>query len=478
VTVAIRSPCADGIIAGAQPAQATHALASTTAHPTALLLATVLGSSVAFIDSSVVNVALPVIGRDLSATVAETQWLINGYLLPLSALVLLGGAAGDRFGRRRVFMIGLSLFTLGSLACALAPDVRLLIAARALQGVGAALLTPTSLALLGAGFAGEARGRAIGTWAAAGAITAAVGPVVGGWLVDVVGWRAIFLINIPVAAAALWLAIRYVPDTAERVVPASVDWLGAALAVLGLGTLVWGLTVLPTRGHDDPVVLVALVIGGLALVAFVLVEHRLGDRAMVPLALFKSRTFAGVALLTLFLYAALGGLFVLLPYVLITVGHYPATVAGAALLPAPILMGLGSRAVGQWTIRVGPRVPLTIGPLLVAVGFLLGLRLDVGHLSYWPDVFPMALSIASGMALSVAPLTSTVMASVDPSRAGSASGADDAIAYQGALIATALLGLVLVPGGSTGLSMADVHKAALAGAALATTAAASALLFV
>ena len=244
MTVAVQSPCAEGVVAGAEGRGA--------AHPTVLLAATILGSSVAFIDSSVVNVALPAIQRDLAASAADIQWVVNAYLLPLSALVLLGGAAGDHYGRRRVFVAGLGVFTVASLGCAAAPSLGVLIAARALQGVGAAMLTPASLAMLGAGFAGEARGRAIGTWAAAGAITSAVGPVVGGWLVDVVGWRAIFLINVPLAAVAVWLAMRYVADSGARAgtEAAPLDWGGAALVTLGLGMIAWGLTVVPERGAD------------------------------------------------------------------------------------------------------------------------------------------------------------------------------------------------------------------------------------
>jgi EmrB/QacA subfamily drug resistance transporter len=454
------------------------AVQRSTAHPTALLAATILGSSMAFVDSSAVNVALPVIHNDLGASVAQLQWVIDGYLLPLSALVLLGGAAGDEFGRRRVFMMGIALFTLGSLSCAAAPDLALLLAARALQGIGAALLVPTSLALLGAGFSGEARGQAIGTWAAAASITAAIGPVLGGWLVDVVSWRAIFIINIPLAAGALWLAARYGTDeprdATDRGPAAPLDWAGATLAAVGLGALVWGLTALPTPG-DDGIVRATLVGGMVVLVTFVMVERRLGERAMMPLALFESRTFVGVTLVTLFLYAAFGGLVVLLPYLLITSGHYQASAAGAALLPLPILTGGTSRIAGRWSERVGPRLPLTVGPLLVAVGFALALRLGPGHLQYWRDVFPAVVTIAAGMALCVAPLTTTVIAAVDPRRVGSASGVNDAVAYVAGLIATALLGLVLVPGGS----MAGVHGAALAGAGLAAAAAAvSALLLV
>lgn len=470
--VVMQSPCGAGVIASEAPSTTR-----VSPHSGAILAATILGSSAAFVDSSVVNVALPVLRHDLSASVAQIQWLVNGYLLPLSALVLLGGAAGDRFGRRRIFILGLCVFAIGSLACAAAPSVAILVAARALQGVGAAFLVPTSLAILGTGFSGEARGRAIGTWAAAGAITAAVGPVLGGWLVDVIGWRVIFLVHLPLTVSAIWLAVRYVPD-GEEPGAAPLDWGGAVLAVFGLGAVVWALTMLPTQGVHAPMVRTALIAGPIALLAFILVEHVLGQRAMLPLALFRSHTFVGVTLLTLFLYATLGGTVVLLPYVLITVGHYSAAQAGAALLPLPILMGLTSRTVGRWAERVGPRIPLTVGPLCVAVGMGLWMRFDVGHLHYWREVFPAVVALALGLSLSVAPLTATVMAAAGPGRAGSASGVNDAIAYVAGLIATALLGLVLVPGGAAAPSMIAVHGAALVGAALATAAAASALLLV
>ncbi len=249
---AVTAPCDAGVLAAAAPRQAAHA--------SALLAATILGSSVAFIDGSVVNVALPAIQRDLAASAAATQWLINAYLLPMGALILIGGAMGDRYGRRRMFTIGLGLFTIASLSCAGAPNMHLLLIARALQGVGAALLTPASLAMLGAGFSGPARGRAIGTWAAAGAITGAAGPVIGGWLIDTVGWRAIFLLNLPIACVAMRLAMRYIDETRDRSAASALDWAGASLATLGLGAIAWALTVMPVRGTD--IVVIASLIAG------------------------------------------------------------------------------------------------------------------------------------------------------------------------------------------------------------------------
>jgi EmrB/QacA subfamily drug resistance transporter len=470
VTATLQSPCGAGVIASAEP--------QPTAHPTALLVTTILGSSVAFIDSSAVNVALPAIQRHLSASVADIQWLINAYMLPLSALVLIGGAAGDHFGRQRAFIIGLTLFALGSVACALAPGFGPLLTGRAVQGVGAALLLPSSLSLLGAGLTGTARGRAIGTWAAAGMICAAAGPVLAGWLIDTVGWRWIFLINLPLAATALWLAHRYIVAPPAQVARAPLDWHGAVLVTLGLGASAWALTVLPDRAYADVVIAAVLLVGALALLAFIVVEHRLGARAMMPLALFGARMFVGVTLVTVFLYGALGGLFVLLPYMLISIAHYPASAAGAALLPMPILVGLGSRGIGRWAETTGPRLPLTVGALLVATGFALALRIAPGHFGYWTDVFPVALTIAAGMTLSVAPLTATVMSAVDPSHAGSASGVNDAAAYVASLMSTALLGFVIKQTGSLDAFVTRFHEAAVVGVALAVAAALSALLLI
>jgi len=451
-------------------------------HPKGTLAATILGSSLAFIDGSVVNVALPAIERDLAtsgASGASIGWLINGYLLPLGALVLVGGAAGDRYGRKRMFLAGIAVFSVASLACALAPGFGWLLGARALQGVGAALLVPASLALLGAAFEGEARGSAVGTWAAASAVAGALGPVAGGWLVDAVGWRAIFLINLPIAAAAAWLSWRRI-DESRSDDPAPLDLAGAALATIGLGLATFGLTALATGGadsggHGDALAGgSALAAGAAALVAFVVVEARLGRKAMMPLALFGTRAFVGVTLLTLGLYAALSGMVVLLPYLLISRAGWAATAAGAALLPISVAMGLGSRAAGKLAERVGTRTLLTIGPLVVAAGFALFLRVDGQAVRYATDILPALVLIACGLTLSVAPLTSAVIAAVDPSHVGAASGFNNATSRVAGLLATALLGYVLV-GDATGPAfLGRFHGAAIAGAALALGAAASA----
>ena len=408
------------------------------------LVASILASSLSFVDGSVVNVALPAIGADLRAQASGLQWIVNAYLLPLSALLLLGGAAGDKFGRRRLFLLGIALFALASALCALAPSLPLLLAGRALQGIASAMLMPNSLALLGAAFAGEARGRAIGTWAAAGAVAGAVGPVLGGWLVESVGWRAIFLINLPLCAGALWLGWRYVAESREET-EAPLDALGVAVATLGLGAVTWGLTELSGGGRGGAG-WIATGAGAAALLAFLAIEKKRGERAIMPLALFGTASFAGLTLLTFFLYAALGGLFVALPFALIELRGYSPVAAGAALLPLPAVIALGSRLMGRMAARIGPRLPLTAGPLIVAAGFALAARIG-GEGSYWTAVLPAVLVIAIGMAGAVAPLTTAVMASVDKDHVGTAHGFNSAVARTGSLIATALLGGVLAARG-------------------------------
>ena len=364
----------------------------------------------AFIDGSVVNVGLPAIGRSFHADATGLQWVVNAYLLPLSALLLLGGAAGDRYGRRRLLIAGVLLFGLASLACAVAPTLVLLLIARFVQGASAAMLMPNSLAILGQSFSGEAKGRAIGIWAATGAAAGAIGPVLGGWLIDAGSWRLAFLINVPLAAAAIALASRYVDrdidDTAG-----SLDWLGGALATAGLGLATWALTEGSGRAWS-PSTFVVLGAGLIFSLLFLSAERRLGDNAMMPLSLFGSPSFVGLTLLTLLLYGALGGLFVLVPYVLIQAGGYTATQAGAALLPLPLVIAVASPAAGALAARVGPRWLLITGPVIVAAGFLLTLRIGSAT-SYWLGVFPAMVVIALGMACAVAPLTTAVLMSVD-----------------------------------------------------------------
>ncbi len=444
------------------------------AHPRLVLATTILASSLAFVDGSVVNVGLPAIGRSLAADAGALQWVINAYLLPLSALLLLGGAAGDRFGRRRMLIAGTGLFALASLGCALSPGTPALLASRFLQGVGAAMLMPNSLAILGATFTGEAKGRAIGLWAATGAAMGALGPVLGGWLIDLGSWRAIFLLNLPLAIGAMVLAWLYVPRDADgRERP--LDVMGGLLASTALAALTWALTVGSGRSGWS-VGAAAVGVAGLALLmGFAMVEKRRGDRAMMPLALFGSRSFIGLSLLTLLLYGALGGLFVLIPYVLIKAAGYSGTAAGGALLPLPLVLAVTSPVMGALAGRIGPRLPLTIGPAVVACGFGLALRIDA-HASYWTQVLPTILVIAIGMSGAVAPLTTAVLNAVDERHTGSASGFNSAVARTGGLVATALLGSVLAASG-TGLVTA-FHGAMLVGAVACLLASASALVLI
>ena len=437
-------------------------------NPTLTLVACVLASGLAFIDGSVVNVGLPAIGHGLDADATGLQWLVDGYLLPLSALLLLGGSLGDRLGRRRVLVLGVTLFGVASAACAVAPELAVLIAARILQGVGAALLMPSSLAILGETFQGEARGWAIGIWAAAGAATGAAGPVLGGWLIDAISWRMIFFINIPLAGAVVFLAWRYVREDADGHRP-PLDLAGAVLASLGLGALTWGL-VDGTGGSGWTMPAGLGFAAGVALLgAFVAWEGRKGQAAMMPLSLFGSRGFVGLTLLTLLLYGALGGLLVLLPYVLIEAGGYTSVTAGVALLPLPAILALASPLTGGIAGRIGARPLLVMGPLIVAAGLLLMVRV-AAEANYWTTVLPALAVISVGLACAVAPLTTAVLASVDADHTGSASGLNNAVARTGGLIATALLGRVLAARGS---SLIEYFHAAVIAAAVACVAAAA-----
>jgi len=441
-------------------------------HPRLVLAATILASSLSFVDGSVLNVALPAIGSAFRASTPEVQWVINAYLLPLSALLLLGGAMGDLYGRKRMLIGGIFLFAASSLLCAFAPSLPVLLAGRALQGLGAAMLLPSSLAILGDTFRGEARGRAVGTWAAAGAMAGAGAPLLGGWLVDRVGWSSIFLINLPIALGAILLAWRFVRESADRRRP-SPDWAGALLATLGLGALTWGLTVWSAEKQAGAASLIAIAGGAAFSILFVVVERKRGKAAMVPLALFGSRSFVGLTLLTFLLYGAFGGLLVLLPFTLIEAAGYSALMAGAALLPLPILIALGSPLMGKLAERLGPRLPLTIGPLLVTGGFLLALRIG-GEVDYFTQILPMVILLSLGMAVAVAPLTTAVLTSVDSGHTGTASGLNSAVARTGGLVATALIGAVIASRGAA--LVAGFHQAMIAGAVMAAAASLSAFL--
>ena len=415
-----------------------------------VLPATILGSSLSFIDGSVVNVALPAMQDSLDASLGTLQWVVNGYMLTLASLILLGGSAGDRFGRRRTFIAGLVGFTAASLACALAPSAIWLIAARMAQGIAAALLTPASLAIIGAAYSGKARGPAIGTWAAAGAITTALGPPLGGWLVDTVGWRSIFLINLPLGIAALALGLKLPADRGTANAP-PLDRRGSALATLSLGLLCYGLI---TLGEGNAQRAAIALVAALPL-AFLFVRAEGKALApMMPLSLFDNREFSGANALTVLLYAALSAALFLLPFQLIEVHGYSALAAGAAFLPFSAIMGLGSRWSGGLVERFGARLPLVIGPTLTAVGFVI-LGLSDTDPVYWTGVLPGLLVVSAGMTIAVAPLTTTVLNAVPDGKSGTASGINNAAARTGSLLAVAALGLAI------GGSATDIDAAAL-----------------
>jgi EmrB/QacA subfamily drug resistance transporter len=394
----------------------------------------------AFIDGTVVNVALPALQTNLNASIVDVQWVIEAYSLLLSALLLVGGSLGDHYGRRRVFLIGVALFAVASTWCGFAANIHQLIVARAAQGLGAALLVPGSLAIISSSFPESERGRAIGTWSGFSAITTAIGPVLGGWLIEHVSWRAVFFINIPIALLVIFISLRSVPESSDKE-SAKLDWWGAITGALGLGALVYGLIESSRLGFGDRSVLAALIAAAVLLALFLIIETRVSN-PMLPLALFRSQTFTGANLLTLLLYGALGGSLFFLPLNLIQVQHYSATAAGAALLPFILIMFLLSRWSGGLVEKYGPKLPLIVGPLIAALGFGLFMLPGV-NANYWQKFFPAVVVLGTGMAVSVAPLTTAVMNSVTQNRVGIASGVNNAVARGAGLLAIAVLGIVM-----------------------------------
>jgi EmrB/QacA subfamily drug resistance transporter len=402
-----------------------------------VLLATVLGSGLAALDSTVVNIALPTIGKDFDAGLSSLQWVVNAYTLTLAGFLLLGGALGDRFGRRKVFVIGVAWFAAASLLCSISPNAEFLIGARALQGMGAAMLTPGSLAILEASFTSEDRAAAIGAWSGLGGIMTALGPFLGGWLVQSASWRWIFIINIPFAVIVVWVGLRHVPETRNEQAPKGLDFSGAALTVVGLAGVIAALTAGPEQGWTAPVVLVPLIVGLVCIGAFIRVEAR-SPHPLVPLAIFKVKQFTSANLVTFVVYAALSGAFFLLPIQLQTVVDYSPIASGAALLPITLIMLTFSARAGRLATRIGPRIPMSLGPVIAGVGLILLTRIGAGS-TYWVDVLPGVIVFGCGLSLTVAPLTATVLGAAPDQFAGVSSAVNNDVARTAGLIAVAVL---------------------------------------
>ena len=419
-----------------------------------VLFATVLGSGMAFLDATVVNIALPHIGGQFHAGAASLQWVVNGYTLSLASLILLGGSLGDRFGRRRTFVLGVAWFATASLLCGLAPNVQLLIAARVLQGVGGALLAPGSLAIIEASFDPADRARAIGAWSGLGGVAGAVGPFLGGWLVQAATWRLVFLINVPLAVLVCVVTLRHVPESRNPDAARSLDASGVLTAAVGLAGLTYGFTAWPERGGSSPTVIGALALGVAGFVGFVLVERHARE-PMLPLDIFRSRAFSAANLVTFAVYAALGGVLFLVVLNLQVVVRFTALSAGTSMLPVTVLMLLLSARAGSLSQRIGPRIPMTVGPIVCACALLLFSRIGA-HAEYVRDVLPAVVVMGLGLSLTVAPLTATALGSVDERHAGIASGVNNAVARAAGLLAVATLPLAAGLGGGSLTVAADL----------------------
>jgi len=438
VTNSAKQPCDEGVIGSRADVADCEASIGRW-----VLAAAIIGSSISFIDGTVVNVALPILQRDLNATVGQTQWVVEAFALMLSALILVGGSLGDLFGRKKIFSFGVLLFGIASVLCGFAQDANQLIIARGVQGVGAAMLVPGSLALISANFSKKKRGRAIGTWSGVTAIAAGVGPVLGGWLIETFSWRWIFFLNVPLVVAVLLITFFRVPESRDDDAPKRVDWLGALLATIGLGGLVFGLIESNSLGFRSAMVIASLVIGALSIAAFIFTESRIKN-PMMPLGLFASPAFLGSNLLTLFLYGGLGGMLFFLPFILIQVQGYGPTSAGAALVPFILTMFVLSRWAGGLVDKFGSKLPLTVGPFIAACGFALFALPSANGASYWVTYFPAVMVMSFGMSIAVAPLTTTVMGAVEERHAGTASGINNAVSRTAGLMAVAAFGVVMV----------------------------------
>jgi len=433
----IKQPCTEGVIRGYHKEVDCPRIAAIW-----VLVATILGSSMAFIDGTVVNVALPVLQAEFNATVMDVQWIVESYALFLAALILVGGSMGDKLGRRRIYGTGIVIFALSSVFCGLAQNVGQLIAARAVQGIGAALLVPGSLAIIGSHFSDDQRGKAIGTWSSFSAITASLGPVLGGWLIENLSWRWIFYINVPIAVIVLVVLYAGVPESRDEESEGKLDLTGALLVTLGLAGLVFGLIESPVFGLGHWMVLAPVILGVVFIALFIVVESY-KESPMLPLSLFSSPTFSGANLITLFLYAALGGVLFFLPFNFIQVQGYTATEAGAAFLPLILIIFLMSCQMGKVVDKYGPRIPLITGPVIAACGYILLSLPGVGA-GYWTGFFPGIVVLGLGIALSIAPLTTAVMSSVGTRFSGTASGVNNAVSRVAGLLAIAVFGIVLL----------------------------------